>query len=375
MRIAQIAPLQESVPPQKYGGTERVVSCLVEELVRRGHDVTLFATGDSHTAARVVPVVEQGLRLAGIRDTGPSDQLALTLAYEQSGEFDIIHSHLDYQTLPFARLRPAPPTLITCHGRLDLLHIHPIFESLCEAHLVSISDNQRRLLPHWNWAGTVYNGIDIANYTFHPRPGDYLAFLGRISPEKGIEDAIAVAKLAGMPLKVAAKVDPVDQAYYRERVRPMLDHPLVEYIGEISEREKDAFLGQAMALIFPVRWPEPFGLVMAEAMAAGTPVIAGRFGSVPEVVEDGKTGFICDSLAEMVLAIRRLGEIDRQRCRIVAQDRFSAQRMARDYEAVYRRLAGGAADAPGARAAVVAEEPPRHNGHLGVAEEARLPVR
>lgn len=337
MRIAQIAPLQESVPPQRYGGTERVVSSLVEELVRRGHDVTLFASGDSSTNATLVPVVPRGLRLSGVRDTFPASLLALGMVYERAHEFDIIHSHMDYPTLPFARLR-ATPTVLTCHGRLDLLHIHPIFEYFREGNLVSISDNQRRLLPAWNWAGTVYNGIDLVNFTLRPRPGHYLAFLGRISPEKGIEDAITVAKLSGVPLKIAAKVDPVDEVYYRERIRPLLDHPLIEFIGEISDREKDAFLGQALALIFPVRWPEPFGLVMVEAMATGTPVIAGRFGSVPEVVDDGETGFICDSLEEMVLAIRRLDEIDRTTCRRHTERRFSTQRMAEDYVTVYQKL-------------------------------------
>jgi glycosyltransferase involved in cell wall biosynthesis len=337
MRIAQIAPLQESVPPQRYGGTERVVSSLVEELVRRGHDVTLFASGDSSTNATLVPVVPRALRLSGVRDALPAALLALGMVYERAHEFDIIHSHIDYPTLPFARLR-ATPTVLTCHGRLDLLHVHPIFEYFREGNLVSISDNQRRLLPAWNWVGTVYNGIDLVNFTLRPRPGHYLAFLGRISPEKGIEDAITVAKLAGVPLKIAAKVDPVDEDYYRERIRPLLDHPLIEFVGEISDREKDAFLGQALALIFPVRWPEPFGLVMVEAMATGTPVIAGRFGSVPEVVEDSETGYICDSLEEMVLAIRRLDEIDRTACRRHTERRFSSQRMAEDYVTVYQTL-------------------------------------
>lgn len=338
MRIAQLAPLAESVPPQRYGGTERVVAALVDELVRRGHEVTLFASGDSHTRASLVPVVPHALRPAGIRDGRTAEMLSLGRAYERAAEFDVIHSHLDIATLPFAHLRPTT-TVLTCHGRLDQLHTHPIYEQLRAAHLVSISDNQRRLLPHWNWAGTVYNGIDLDHFTFHPRAGDYLAFLGRISPEKGIEDAIAIARLAGLPLKVAAKVDPIDETYYQERIRPLFAHPLIEYVGEVTEREKDAFVGQALALLFPVRWPEPFGLVMVEAMAAGTPVIAGRFGSVPEVVLDGETGFICDSLEEMVLAIRRLGEIDRAACRRHVEQRFSAKRMADGYEQVYESLA------------------------------------
>lgn len=337
MRIAQIAPLQESVPPQRYGGTERVVSALVDELVRRGHEVTLFASGDSHTRATLVPVVPRALRSAGVHDTRPSDLRALGLVYDRAAEFDVIHSHLDYPTLPFARLR-ATPTVVTCHGRLDLLETHAVFDDFPDAHLVSVSDNQRRLLPGWNWAGTVYNGIDLSHFTFHPRPDGYLAFLGRISPEKGIEDAITVAKLANIPLKVAAKIDPVDEAYYRDVVAPLMTHPLIEFIGEVSEREKDSFLGQARALLFPVRWPEPFGLVMVEAMATGTPVIAGRFGSVPEVIVDGTNGFICDSLAEMALAVRHLGEIDRSECRRHVEQTFTTSRMADGYEGVYRAV-------------------------------------
>jgi glycosyltransferase involved in cell wall biosynthesis len=337
LRIAQIAPQVEAVPPHRYGGTERVIATLTEELTRRGHQVTLFASGDSRTSAELVPVVPRALRRAGVRDSRPYDLLALSLAFARATDFDVIHSHIDYPALPFARFCPMP-TVITCHGRLDLLDVHPLFEALPEAHLVSISDNQRRLVPHWHWAGTVYNGIDLGHFTFHPRHGEYLAFLGRIAPEKGVEDAVAVATRAGVPLKVAAKVDPVDESYYEERIKPLFAHPLVEYIGEVSEQEKDGFLGQALALLFPVRWPEPFGLVMAEAMATGTPVIAGRFGSVPEVVVDGVTGFIADSVEEMVLAVRRLGELDRGACRRHVAQRFTAAQMADGYEAVYRQV-------------------------------------
>ena len=371
MRIAQLAPLVESVPPQRYGGTERVVSVLTEELVRRGHAVTLFASGDSRTSAALVPVVPVGLREAGVRDPRPADLLALGLAYERAGEFDVLHSHLDYSTLPFAR-RCATPTVVTVHGRLDLLDVHPVFEAFREAHLVAISQNQRRLLPHWHWAGTVYNGIELRHFTAHTRAGEYLAFLGRIAPEKGIEDAVAVAKRAGVPLKIAAKIDPVDEAYYQEQVRPLLAHPLVEFVGEVTEREKDAFLGRARALIFPIRWPEPFGLVMAEAMATGTPVIAGRFGSVPEIVEDGVTGFICDSLDEMVLAVHRLGELDRAACRAHAEHSFSASRMADGYERIYAALCeGGPAREPALTLSGTAEhgsiaptDAPTRNGPL-----------
>jgi glycosyltransferase involved in cell wall biosynthesis len=344
MRIAQIAPLQESVPPSAYGGTERVVSWLTEELVRHGHDVTLFATGDSVTSARLVPIVPKALRPAGVPDYLPATVLAVGRALEHADEFDIIHSHIDVPAVPFARLVKTP-ILFTTHGRLDQPWVRLLYNAYADINLVSVSDNQRRLLPHWNWQGTVYNGIGLSEYTFYPRSGEYLAFLGRISPEKGIEEAIEVARLAGIPLKVAAKIDPADRKYYEERVAPLLRGPLVEYVGEINQKEKDIFLGRALALLFPIRWPEPFGLVMAEAMATGTPVIAGRFGSVPEVIDDGHTGFICDSVEEMALAAERVGELDRATCRAVVQQRFSAAAMAEGYEAIYRRLLSGAAAA------------------------------
>lgn len=361
MRIAQIAPLQESVPPSAYGGTERVVSWLTEELVRCGHDVTLFATGDSATSARLVPVVPKALRPAGVPDYLPATMLAVGRAFERAAEFDVIHSHLDVPAVPFAHLVKTP-IVFTTHGRLDQPWVRALYDSYADVKLVSVSDNQRRLLPHWNWQGTVYNGIGLAEYSFYPRGGDYLAFLGRISPEKGIEEAIQVAQLAGIPLKVAAKIDPADRKYFEERVAPLLGGPLVEYVGEINQQEKDIFLGRALALLFPIRWPEPFGLVMAEAMATGTPVIAGRFGSVPEVIDDGRTGFICDSVEEMALAAERVGELDRATCRAVVQQRFSAATMAEGYEAVYRRLVNGAAEAashPAQEAAAPASATPK----------------
>ncbi|HZU77368.1 MAG TPA: glycosyltransferase family 4 protein, partial [Dehalococcoidia bacterium] len=333
MRIAQIAPIQESVPPKGYGGTERVVSWLTEELVRRGHDVTLFATGDSETSATLVPVVPRALRPAGVTDFLPATMLSLGMAFDRAHEFDVIHSHVDVPAIPFARL-VRTPVLFTMHGRLDLPWFRTLYDAYPDANLASVSNNQRRLLPRWNWLGTVYNGIDVDDYTFHPHAGDYLAFLGRISDEKGVEEAIAVARMTGIPLKIAAKVDPRDREYY-ESVRHLLEAPGVEFIGEIDQRQKDAFLGQACALIFPIRWPEPFGLVMIEAMATGTPVIAGRFGSVPEVLDDGVTGFICDSNEEMALAIERVHELDRARCRAVVEERFSASSMADGYEAMY----------------------------------------
>ncbi len=338
MRIAQLAPLVESVPPQLYGGTERVIAALTNELVRRGHEVTLFAAGDSQTEAELVAVVPQALRLAGVQDAMPAHLLTLGLLTKQHAQFDVVHSHLDLLALPVGRLLDTP-VLHTLHGRLDLPEVRPVFGHFSDAALVSISDNQRRLLPNWNWQGTVYNGIDLGSYSFHPQPGSYLAFLGRVCPEKGLEEAIQVAELTGIPLKIAAKVDPTDRDYYESRVEPLLDSSLVEYVGEITEREKDSFLGHALALLFPISWPEPFGLVMVEAMATGTPILTSRCGSVSEIVVDGSTGFVCDSVAEMALACEQLATMDRAACRRCVEERFSAARMTDGYESIYRKLA------------------------------------
>ncbi len=338
MRIAQQAPLVESVPPQLYGGTERVIAALTNELVRRGHEVTLFAAGDSQTEAELVAVVPQALRLAGVQDAMPAHLLTLGLLTKQHAQFDVVHSHLDLLALPVGRLLDTP-VLHTLHGRLDLPEVRPVFGHFSDAALVSISDNQRRLLPNWNWQGTVYNGIDLGSYSFHPQPGSYLAFLGRVCPEKGLEEAIQVAELTGIPLKIAAKVDPTDRDYYESRVEPLLDSSLVEYVGEITEREKDSFLGHALALLFPISWPEPFGLVMVEAMATGTPILTSRCGSVSEIVVDGSTGFVCDSVAEMALACEQLATMDRAACRRCVEERFSAARMTDGYESIYRKLA------------------------------------
>jgi glycosyltransferase involved in cell wall biosynthesis len=342
MRIAQLAPLAESVPPKRYGGSERVVAALTEELVRRGHEVTLFASGDSQTSASLVPVVPHALRSEGVVNDIPAALLAIRMAFERADAFDVIHSHIDY-AVPFCRFVQTP-VLHTFHGRLDLPEIQPLFQHCRDAALVSISDNQRRLLPEWNWLGTVYNGIDLDHYALHPHPGRYLAFLGRISPEKGIEEAIAVARLARLPLKIAAKVDPADQEYFEDRVQPLLSDADVEFIGEVTEDEKGDFLGQALALLFPITWPEPFGLVMVEAMAAGTPVISARFGSVPEIVVDGETGIICDSLQEMALACERVATLDRSACRARVAEAFSVPAMVTGYEALYQQLAEGLPD-------------------------------
>ncbi len=338
MRIAQVAPLYESVPPRLYGGTERIVSYLTEELVRRGHDVTLFASGDSVTRAKLVSVYPRALR----SDPTVVDQYVCLMAqiglvYDGASEFDLIHSHVDYFTFPVTRF-VRTPTLTTLHGRLDLPELQVMYRIYPEVNLVSISHSQRMFMPATRWLATVYNGIPVEDFTFRSRPGDYLAFLGRISPEKRPEIAIQVAKQAGIKLKIAAKVDRVDREYYENIIRPELSHPLIEYLGEIDQGTKDEFLGNALALIFPIDWPEPFGLAMTEAMACGTPVIASRCGSVPEIVEHGKTGFICDSPDEMVAVCARVGQLDRQVCRRLVETRFSVQAMADGYESVYRGL-------------------------------------
>jgi len=341
MKIAQVAPLYESVPPKLYGGTERVVSYLTEELVRQGHQVTLFASGDSVTQARLVQACARSLRL----DQECVDQLAhhivlLEQVFRQASAFDLIHFHLDYLHFPLSGRQPIP-TVTTLHGRLDLPDLVPLYQMFPSMPVVSISDAQRAPLPWVNWLGTVYHGLPKDLYTFRETPGTYLAFLGRISPEKGVEQAIAIAQRVGMPLKIAAKVDRADREYFQEVVQPLLKHPLVAYVGEVGGNNKDAFLGEAYALLFPIDWPEPFGLVMIEAMACGTPVIAYPRGSVPEVLEDGVTGWIVEGIEEAVQAVERVPALSRTRCRQVFEEHFSASRMARDYLRLYTKLLGG----------------------------------
>jgi glycosyltransferase involved in cell wall biosynthesis len=344
MRIAQISPLYERVPPMLYGGTERVVFHLVEEQVRRGHDVTLFASGDSRTSADLVSPIARALRL----DHDISDPLAphivlLSQLFERADEFDLIHCHVDYLAFPFSKL-VATPTVHTLHGRLDMPQIHMVMRHFEDVPLVSISDAQRRPLDDLDlaWAGTVYHGLPMEDYPIGSGSGGYLAFLGRISPEKRPDLAIAVAKQAGIPLKIAAKVDPVDRLYFEREIEPLLGDPLIEFVGEIGEDDKPAFLGEALGLLFPIDWPEPFGLVMIEAMACGTPVVARPCGSVPEVISAGRTGFVADSVDEIVAAVRRLDRIDRTACRQEAEARFSVTQMVDGYEAIYEKLEAGA---------------------------------
>jgi glycosyltransferase involved in cell wall biosynthesis len=341
LRIAQVAPLYERVPPALYGGTERVVAYITEELVARGHQVTLFASGDSRTKAKLVAPAARALRLdSQRRDDLAFHLLELARVFEHPRDFDIIHCHVGHLAFPFARLSGAS-TLHTLHGRLDLPDTYPVFRHFRDQPLVSISHAQRHPFKGLgvNWAGTVYHGLPLERYAYAPRGGAYLAFLGRMSPEKRPDLAIAVAKRLGIPLKMAAKVDPVDRVYFEREIAPLLDHPLVDYIGEIDDRDKPEFLGGARALIFPIDWPEPFGLVIIEALACGTPVIAHRCGSVPELVLHGQTGFIVDTQEEMEQAVKWLDRIDRAECRRDVEARFSVTRMVDGYEAIYRSLA------------------------------------
>jgi glycosyltransferase involved in cell wall biosynthesis len=341
MRIAQVAPLFEAVPPQLYGGTERVVSHLTEELVRRGHDVTLFASGDSQTAATLVPVVPRAMRLGSAnRDLMLVDLIReLDMVFTHAGDFDVIHCHVDYLAFPFGNL-VRTPTVHTLHGRQDLDFQLALYRHFARTSLISISDAQREPLRDLDlaWAGTVYHGLPLESYPYAAQDRGYLAFLGRLAPEKQPDVAIEVARRAGVPLKIAAKVDDVDREYFEQVVKPLLDDPLVEFIGEIGEADKAAFLGGARALLFPIDWPEPFGLVMIEAMACGTPVIARPYGSVPEVVVPGRTGFVGDTLVELAEAVKRLDEIERADCRAHVEQHFTVSSMSDGYEAVYRRL-------------------------------------
>ena len=338
MKIAQVSPLYESVPPRLYGGTERVVSWLSEELLRQGHQVTVFASGDSLTNARLIPVCPQALRL----DPDCMDPLAhhiylVEQVRQHKNEFDLIHFHIDYLHFSMSR-REELPQVTTLHGRLDTADLVPLYREFSEMPVVSISDAQRAPLPWINWQGTVHHGMPEDRFVPSLKPGKYLAVLGRVSPEKGVDKAIEIALGAGMPLKIAAKIDRSDMDYFEAHIKPGLKHELIEFIGEIGDLEKNEFLANAAALLFPINWLEPFGIVLIEAMACGLPVIAYPLGSVPEIIEEGVSGFLVHNVQEAIHAVKNLSAIDRQRCRKAFERRFSAKRMAHDYLTIYEQI-------------------------------------
>lgn len=338
MRIAQVAPLFERVPPALYGGTERVVSYLTEELVRQGHDVTLFASGDSQTRARLVSVWDRALRLDRRRPEGTSlHVLMVEQVFKRASAFDVVHFHIDAMQLPLAR-RHNTPCVMTMHGRLDIPGLAELYAEFHDLPLISISAAQRTPLPHANWRTTVHHGVPPELFQPSYQCGSYLAFVGRISPEKRVDRAIEIARRSGVALRIAAKVDPVDRAYYQEVIEPLIDGRFIEYVGEVDDRDKAEFLRGALALLFPIDWPEPFGLAMIEALACGTPVIAFRRGSVPEVIDEGVSGRIVADVAGAVAAVADMPAWDRRRCRETFERRFTVQRMARDYCEAYEGL-------------------------------------
>jgi glycosyltransferase involved in cell wall biosynthesis len=349
MRVALISPLFESVPPRLYGGTERVIYNLCRGLTEADIEVSVFASGDSSIEGRIVPVVEEAFRLRKTPVTDPSSYhfKMLAMVAERAREYDIIHNHHDYWMLPLSQMIKTP-LLTTLHGRLDLPDITSAFQSFSKCSYISISDNQRTPLSFLNWERTIHHGLDIAQFKFHPKPGKYLAFLGRMTFEKRPEWAIEIAKLSGVPLKIAAKIDgPDGQQFYDRFIRPHVDGKFIEYVGEITESEKSEFLGNALALAFPIDWPEPFGLVVPESLACGTPVLARPCGSVPELLQNGITGFIDADIRVLAKRIRDLSKISRYRCRQWAEERFSLRRMTEEYVDVYRKLsnrARGSAD-------------------------------
>ena len=348
MRIAQVAPLFESVPPKLYGGTERVVSWLTEELVEQGHEVTLFASGDSETRANLVPVCQKALwQDKECRETLPHHVRMMELIFRDVSRFDIIHFHCDYIHLPLVKHYPCP-TVTTLHGFVHGHDLRGLLMNYLNVPLVSISNSQRAGIPEANWQGTVYHGLPQTLHTFRAQSDEYFAFLGRISPEKGLQRAIEIARLTEIPLKVAAKIYDEDRNYFEQVIQPLLHKSasFVEYVGEVGGIEKDTFLGKAKALLFPVDWPEPFGLVMIEAMACGTPVIAWRKGSVPEIVRDGLTGFVVDDIEAAVRCVPQLETIRRQDCRRTFEAQFRSERMAADYLRIYQRLIQNAVEGP-----------------------------
>lgn len=340
MRIAQVAPLFESVPPKLYGGTERVVSWLTEELVRFGHDVTLFASGDSETSARLVPACDRALwRDPSCREALPHHVRLMDLVFREAHKFDVIHFHCDYVHFPLLRYCPTP-AVTTLHGQVSRHDLEPLFRAYPEAALVSISDDQRRPVPEANWQATVYHGLPRRLHTYRENAGEYLLFVGRISPQKRLDRAIEIARRSGRPLKVAAKIYDEDHSYYQSQIEPLLrdSKSFVEFIGEVGGKDKDDLMGNAYAFLFPIDWPEPFGLVMIESLACGTPVIAWNHGSVPEVLTDGVTGFVVDTIDDAVRAVENVARLSRAVCRKAFGQRFDAARMARDYVKVYSRL-------------------------------------
>jgi glycosyltransferase involved in cell wall biosynthesis len=340
MRIAQVAPLYESVPPQAYGGTERVVSVLTEELVAMGHEVTLFASGDSVTSAKLVPICPRSLRLdPECRDNLAWHQLELAQLARQRDSFDVVHFHIDYLHFGLSR-ELGWPQLTTLHGRLDLPELGPLYEEFSDMPVVSISYDQRKPLPRANWVGMVHHGLSIGAEHFNPSAEDYLVFVGRISREKRPDRAVEIASAVGMKLKVAAKIDESDRAYYDDEISKLFENPLVEYLGEADETRKLELMGKARALLMPIDWPEPFGLVAIEAMACGTPVLAFRRGSMPEVVDDGVTGVLVEDMPGAIAAVDEISRLSREQVRATFDRRFSARRMADDYLQVYERVAG-----------------------------------
>ena len=338
MKIAQVAPLTESVPPKFYGGTERVVSYLTEELVQQGHEVTLYASGDSVTTARLRTVCRQSIRLdPKASDPLPHLILMIEKVLREAEDFDVVHFHIDYLHFPIFR-RQGAPTVTTMHGRLDLPDLEPLFREFCDMPMVSISHAQRVPMPWLNWQATIAHGLPADLLRLQPQPGKYLAFIGRICPEKRPDLAVRIARESGMELKVAAKIDAVDRDYYNEVIRPLFAEPHVDFVGEVNDAEKNAFLGGAHALLFPINWPEPFGLVMIEAMACGTPTIAFPAGSVPEIIDDGRTGFVVRNVPEAVEAVSKVDDLCRHQIRQVFDRRFTTKRMARNYVKVYNQL-------------------------------------
>ncbi|MDB6067596.1 MAG: glycosyl transferase [Pedosphaera sp.] len=338
MKIAQVAPLYESVPPKYYGGTERVVSYLTEELVKLGHEVTLYASADSVTRAGLRPACQRALRLDRSSVDPVMDHVYLAeRVFQEAGEFDVVHSHIDYIGFPLWR-RMGTPHVTTLHGRLDISNLGNLFHEFSDEPVIAISNHQRLPLPGANWRATVYHGLPENLYTLHERLGTYLAFIGRMSPEKRVDQAIQIARQAGLPLKIAAKIGERDREYFETIIKPLLNGKDIEFVGEIGEAEKDEFLGNAFALLFPIDWPEPFGLVLIEAMACGTPVIACSRGAVPEIIEHGTTGFVTRNIEEAFRALDGIPRLSRRRCRQAFEERFTATRMAGDYVAVYEQL-------------------------------------